>query len=84
MCDKDLSRWIDAISCLEPEDFLGLAMWLDVKILTDSCDPTTKKAIPRDPTDIALDCLEKIEAMPRNERRALFKELRRPLKKRGN
>ena len=83
----ELSIHIDEIAelvCkLRPQQFLGLAKWLGVKILTMDIDPETKHAIPRNAEDILVDCITEIAALPRSNRRVLLRQLRKEVKHNG-
>lgn len=64
------------VSCT-PTEFVGLAKFLGVKILTEDVDPETKTAIPRPAEDIMIDILENYEKLGRSRRRELVRAMRR-------
>lgn len=64
------------VSCT-PTEFIGLAKFLGVKILTEDIDPETKTAIPRPAQDIVMDILDTYEKLGRSGRRALVRAMRR-------
>lgn len=64
------------VSCT-PTEFVGLAKFLGVKILTEDVDPETKTAIPRPAEDIMMDILENYEKLGRSRRRELVRAMRR-------
>ena len=60
---------------LTPEEFVGLAKYFDIKILTTEVDPETKKAIARPAEDVLLDILTSYDRLNRSDRRKLMKQL---------
>ena len=60
---------------LTPEEFVGLAKYFDIKILTTELDPETKKAIARPAEDVLLDILTSYDQLNRSDRRKLVKQL---------
>lgn len=60
---------------LTPEEFVGLAKYFDIKILTTEVDPETKKAIARPAEDVLLDILTSYDRLNRSDRRKLVKQL---------
>ena len=60
---------------LKPEEFIGLAKYFDVKILTTEVDPETKKAIARPAEDVLLDILTSYDMLNRGDKRKLVKQL---------
>ena len=60
---------------LTPEEFVGLAKYFDIKILTTELDPQTKKAIARPAEDVLLDILTSYDRLNRSDRRKLVKQL---------
>ena len=60
---------------LTPEEFVGLAKYFDIKILTTELDPETKKAIARPAEDVLLDILTSYDRLNRSDRRKLVKQL---------
>ena len=64
------------VSCT-PTEFIGLAKFLGVKILTENIDPETKTAIPRPAQDIVMDILDIYEKLGRSRRRELVRAMRR-------
>lgn len=64
------------VSCT-PTEFVGLAKFLGVKILTEDVDPETKTAIPRPAEDIMIDILDIYEKLGRSRRRELVCAMRR-------
>lgn len=64
------------VSCT-PTEFVGLAKFLGVKILTEDVDPETKTAIPRPAEDIMMDILENYEKLGRSRRRELVRAMQR-------
>lgn len=60
---------------LKPEEFIGLAKYFDVKILTTEVDPETKKAIARPAEDVLLDILTSYDMFNRGDKRKLVKQL---------
>ena len=60
---------------LTPEEFVGLAKYFDIKILTTELDPETKKAIARPAEDVLLDILTSYDRLNRSDRRKLMKQL---------
>lgn len=64
------------VSCT-PTEFVGLAKFLGVKILTEDVDSETKTAIPRPAEDIMMDILDNYEKLGRSRRRELVRAMRR-------
>lgn len=64
------------VSCT-PTEFVGLAKFLGVKILTENVDPETKTAIPRPAEEIMMDILDTYEKLGRSRRRELVRAMRR-------
>ena len=60
---------------LTPEEFVGLAKYFDIKILTTEVDPETKKAIARPAEDVLLDILTSYDRLNRGDKRKLVKQL---------
>lgn len=60
---------------LTPEEFIGLAKYFDIKILTTEVDPETKKAIARPAEDVLLDILTTYDMLNRGDKRKLVKQL---------
>ena len=60
---------------LTPEEFIGLAKYFDIKILTTEVDPETKKAIARPAEDVLLDILTSYDRLNRGDKRKLVKQL---------
>ena len=60
---------------LTPEEFVGLAKYFDIKILTTELDPETKKAIARPAEDVLLDILTSYDRLNRSDKRKLVKQL---------
>ena len=60
---------------LTPEEFVGLAKYFDIKILTTEVDPETKKAIARPAEDVLLDILASYDRLNRGDKRKLVKQL---------
>ena len=60
---------------LTPEEFVGLAKYFDIKILTTELDPQTKKAIARPAEDVLLDILTSYDRLNRSDKRKLVKQL---------
>ena len=60
---------------LTPEEFIGLAKYFDIKILTTELDPETKKAIARPAEDVLLDILTSYDQLNRSDKRKLVKQL---------
>ena len=60
---------------LTPEEFVGLAKYFDIKILTTELDPETKKEIARPAEDVLLDILTSYDRLNRSDRRKLVKQL---------
>lgn len=60
---------------LTPEEFVGLAKYFDIKILTTEVDPETKKAIARPAEDVLLDILTSYDRLNRSDKRKLVKQL---------
>lgn len=60
---------------LTPEEFIGLAKYFDIKILTTEVDPETKKAIARPAEDVLLDILTTYDTLNRGDKRKLVKQL---------
>ena len=60
---------------LTPEEFVGLAKYFDIKILTTEVDPQTKKAIARPAEDVLLDILTSYDRLNRSDKRKLVKQL---------
>ena len=60
---------------LTPEEFVGLAKYFDIKILTTELDPETKKAIARPAEDVLLDILTSYDQLNRSDKRKLVKQL---------
>ena len=60
---------------LTPEEFVGLAKYFDIKILTTEVDPETKKAIARPAEDVLLDILTSYDQLNRSDKRKLVKQL---------
>ena len=60
---------------LTPEEFVGLAKYFDIKILTTEIDPETKKAIARPAEDVLLDILTSYDRLNRSDKRKLVKQL---------
>ena len=60
---------------LTPEEFVGLAKYFDIKILTTEVDPETKKAIARPAEDVLLDILTSYDQLNRGDKRKLVKQL---------
>ena len=60
---------------LTPEEFVGLAKYFDIKILTTEVDPETKKAIARPAEDVLLDILTSYDRLNRSDRRKLMKRV---------
>ena len=58
-----------------PEEFVGLAKYFDIKILTTEVDPQTKKAIARPAEDVLLDILTSYDRLNRSDKRKLVKQL---------
>lgn len=67
------------LSC---EDFMGLAIVLSVKTLTDTWDKETKKAIPRDAGEIVSDCINTINSMEENEQKFYYKLIKKAASRR--
>lgn len=72
-------QFIDILISLKPEEFIGLAQFLHIKVLTEEVDPETKTAIPRKSEDILMDLLDRYDHMGRRNRRELVRTLRRSL-----
>lgn len=72
--NKEFAKILTTIS---PKEFIGLAQFFNVKILTEQVDPETKAAIPRNAEDILLDILERYDSLGRSKRRELVRTLRR-------
>lgn len=66
---------------LNAEELCALSKFLGVRLLTDEVDSTTKKAIPRDASDIIDDCIIHYGEMGRADRRWLIKYLKKHIKK---
>ena len=62
------------VSCT-PTEFIGLAKFSGVKILTEDIDHETKTAIPRPAQDIVMDILDTYEKLGRSRRRALVRAM---------
>ena len=80
MEDKEIStklgiRFLNAVANLEPKEFVGLARLMGVKLLTQNVDKETKKAIPRDATDILDDMIDVFAGYERKDRKFLVKRL---------
>ena len=60
---------------LTPEEFVGLAKYFDIKILTTEGDPETKKAIARPAEDVLLDILTSYDQLNRSDKRKFVKQL---------
>ena len=60
---------------LTPEEFVGLAKYFDIKILTTEVDPETKKAIARPAEDVLLDILTSYDRLNRGDKRKFVKQL---------
>ena len=60
---------------LTPEEFVRLAKYFDIKILTTEVDPETKKAIARPAEDVLLDILTSYDRLNRSDKRKLVKQL---------
>ena len=52
---------------MNTEDFLGLAILLDVKLLTDKWNKENRKAIPREAEDILEECITKLYNMSKED-----------------
>lgn len=63
-------KFADILMAATPEEIVGIAKLLGVKVLSEEVDRETKKAIPLDGAEILLDILAKYEALGRRERRA--------------
>ena len=68
---KQFSRFIAAVSKLDPEQFVGLCTTLCVP--TDECVDSTKKS--REVPDVLSDVLDNFTKLPRKSRKDLLKVL---------
>lgn len=71
------TEFIKILTALSPKEFIGLAQFFNVKILTEQVDPETKAAIPRNAEEILLDILGQYDTLGRSRRRELVRTLRR-------
>lgn len=65
---------------LRPESFLGLAKFFNIKILTETVDKETKKAIPRSAEEITVDIINEYSKLNRKQRRAIDKIIDKAIK----
>ena len=79
-CVEEIAKMIIK---LKPEQLLGLARFLSVKILETELDPETKQVVPRDAGDIMADIIVAIADLPRDSRRWLEKQMRKEIKHNG-
>ena len=71
------TEFINIVVSCTPTEFVGLAKFLGIKILTENIDPETKTAIPRPAEDIVMDILDIYEKLGRSRRRELVRAMRR-------
>lgn len=74
---KNGKEFVECLLKMSPEELLGLAKWLGIKILSDQVDLDTHHAIPREGADIIDDLIVKYASYGRKDRRFLLRELQR-------
>lgn len=79
---KGGEEFVTLMCKLDANELCGLAKLLGVRLLTDSVDPETKKAIPRDGAEIIEECIDHFAALNRTDRRWVLRYLRGKIKKR--
>ena len=70
-------EFLTALTKLKADELCALSQFLNVRLLTDEVDPETKKAIPREGTDIIDDIIVHYCALDRSDRRWLLKYLQK-------
>lgn len=73
--NKDVSTFIQKVLTLKPEQFIGLAKILDVKL--SNFDKETKKTSLRDAEDIFSDMIVAFGKLNRSQRRTIIREIDR-------
>ena len=68
-------EFIDIMTKMKPDQFVGLCKFFGVKVLTENVDPETKKAIPKPAEQLMLECAEAFESQNRFSRRHIMKQL---------
>lgn len=64
-----IEKIIALIPKMSVEDFLGLAILLDVKLLTDKWNKEDRKAIPREAEDLLSECITKLGDMDEKDQK---------------
>lgn len=72
-------QFLELLVGMRPEHVLGLAKLWDIKILTESIDPETKKAIARPAEEIVSDIVDHYAGLGRVGRRMCVRQLRKSL-----
>lgn len=73
-------EFLTVLTKLKADELCALSKFLNVRLLTDEVDPETKKAIPREATDIIDDIIVHYCSMGRTDRRWLLKYLQKETK----
>ena len=67
---------------LSHEDFNGLAILLSVRILTDTWDKQTKKAVPRNAEEVLFDCINILNSLEESEQKFYYKLIKKAVSNR--
>lgn len=78
---KVIDKIVKLLPKLNTEDFLGLAILLNVPILTQNWVKETRKAIPRDGQEIINDCIQCLNELEEKEQKYFYSIIKKSAEK---